>query len=398
MSGPSVVRPLNGREDRQTPVRVAPRNSILDGRSSCPFRGSRSTQTQNTAEADGRRVHANLAYAPHFLEAAGMRWRMVIGLPLLLAAAPEPPNELLQAVRTERTTWLLRENGRLFRLDDGATVPIAVTIPARASGICVVRGALALIGRSKAGWQVFRRNGNNWQGGLSTPVLPSERYVGSACATDGATVLTDRRLIDQRRGIVPLVEYKPVMSIRTVVYREPEALLVATNAGKWGGKLLRIPLANGRVEEVPGTGAPIHDIAPAPGKPGCVVLAVGLVHFFPSGKLTELCGSRTRRLYARAWEEQGFKARAEQPDKDPYPSVAFYGLAPATDGSLRAIAMDGLYRIARDGNVSGPEPLPVFVPKGDVRISKADTAFELVLTGVNGRASLGGAMPIVVQR
>ena len=56
-----------------------------------------------------------------------MRWRALIALPLLLAAAPEPPNELLQAVRTGRTTWLLRENGREFRLDGGATVPIAVT-------------------------------------------------------------------------------------------------------------------------------------------------------------------------------------------------------------------------------------------------------------------------------
>lgn len=327
-----------------------------------------------------------------------MLWRAIIALPLLLAAASEPPNELLQAVRTEGTVWLLRENGQVFRLDGGATVPIAVTVPARASGLCVTRGALALVGRSEAGWQVFRRKGNDWQAGQSTPVLPGERYLGSACTTDGATVLTDRRLIDQRRGVIPLVGYEPTMSIRTVVYREPEALLVGTNAGEWGGKLLRIPLVSGRVEEVPGTGAPIHDIAPAPGRPACVVLAIGLVHFLPSGKLTELCGNRARRLYARAWEQQGFKAKPEQPGEDPYPSVAFFGLAPTTDGSVRAIAMDGVYRITRDGNVSGPERLPVFVPKGDVRISMANSEPELVLTGVNGRASVGGAMPIVVGR
>jgi len=326
-----------------------------------------------------------------------MRWHAIVALPLLLAAAPEPPNDLLQAVRTERATWLLRENGRVFRLDDGATVSIAVRVPAHASGLCVVRGALALVGTSKAGWQIFRRQGNDWQAGSPTPALPGERYLGSACTTDGATVLTDRRMIDQQRGVIPLMGYEPAMSIRTVVYREPAALLVGTNAGEWGGKLLRIPLASGRVEEVPNTGAPIHDIAPAPGKPGCVVLAIGLVHFFPSGKLTELCGSRARRLYARAWEKPGFKAQPEQPGKDPYPSVAFFGLAPTVDGSLRAIAMDGLYRIARDGSVSGPEPLPVFVPKGDVRISTASSELELVLTGVNRRASVGGAMPIVVR-
>jgi len=60
--------------------------------------------------------------------------------------------------------------------------------------------------------------------------------------------------------------------------------------------------------------------------------------------------------------------------------------------------MNGVYRIARDGNVSGPERLPVFVPKGDIRISTANSEPELVLTGVNGRASVGGAMPVVVRR
>jgi hypothetical protein len=327
-----------------------------------------------------------------------VRWRAMVALSLLLAAAPEPPPELLQAVHADHATWLLRESGRVFRLDDGAAVPVAVSVPARALGLCLVRGALSLVGTSEAGWQIFRRHGSNWQAGLATPALPGERYFGVACDIDGATVLTDRRLIDQQRGVIPLAGYKPAMSIRTVVHREPDALLVGTNAGEWGGKLLRIPLASGRVEEVPGTGAPIHDIAPLPGKPGCVVLAIGLVHFFPSGKLTEVCGSRARRLYSRAWEEQGFKPKPGEPGQDPYPSVAFFGLAPAADGSLRAIAMDGIYRIARDGNVSGPEPLPAFVPYGDVGVAKMGSDLELVLTGVNARASLGGAMPIVVRR
>lgn len=53
-------------------------------------------------------------------------------------------------------------------------------------------------------------------------------------------------------------------------------------------------------------------------------------------------------------------------------------LVPAAEGSLRAIAVDDHCRVARDGDVSGPEPLPVFVPKPDVRISKANSELELV--------------------
>ncbi|WP_198354606.1 hypothetical protein [Sphingomonas sp. MA1305] len=298
----------------------------------------------------------------------------------------------------KHAVWLLRENGQVFRLDDEAPAPVPVAVPAPASGICRLRGAVALVGRTEAGWQVFRRRGAGWDAGPPTPVLSGELYLGAGCTIDDVTLLTNHRIVDERRGVVSLVGYKPARSIRTVVYREPDALLVGTNAGEWGGKLLRITLVSGRVEEVPDLEDPIHDIAPAPGRPGCVVLAVGLVHFLPSGNLTELCGSRTRRLYARAWEEQGFKVKPMAADKDSYSSVAFYGLARAGDGTLTAIAMDGLYDIARDGRVSGPKPLPAFKLRGDVRISDAARTPELVLTGINGRASLGGAMPIVVQR
>lgn len=55
----------------------------------------------------------------------------------VLATAPKPPDELLQAARTWPTTWLASENGRVFRANDGAAVPIAVTVPA-IGGLCAV--------------------------------------------------------------------------------------------------------------------------------------------------------------------------------------------------------------------------------------------------------------------
>lgn len=114
------------------------------------------------------------------------------------------------------------------------------------------------------------------------------------------------------------------MSIRRLFYREADALLIGTNAGEWGGRLLRIPLSTGCVEKAPDMGTPIHDIAPASGKQGCVVLAIGLVHFVPSGSLTELCGSEPRRLYARPWGNMKMKPADAEAGKDSHWSVAVY--------------------------------------------------------------------------
>lgn len=318
---------------------------------------------------------------------------------LLVAAAPASPADVTTAVRIDRAIWLLRDSGVVSRIVDGddteRPVPLAQSV--RPIALCRSGRDLAMPVRTDAGWRIDRWRKNRWRAGRTMSALPGERAIGAACSTGAITILTDRRIIDSRRGARPLTGLVPAISVRTTIYREPDALLVGTNGGEWGGILSRIALRTGHAQRIPGIGDPIHDIAPAPSRPECVVLAIGLVHFLPSGKLVEVCGTRVRRLYARAWEGHGFKAKPVEPGRDPYPSIPFFALARVANATLRAIALDGGYVVASDGTVLGPEAMPRFTARGTVQVATTGDGVELILSGINRRASLSGAMPIVVR-
>jgi hypothetical protein len=328
-----------------------------------------------------------------------MRLPLLLAAVSLLTSASDPPGKVTQAVHADKAIWLLRQYGELSRLDDDASAPVPVATPVSAIGLCRAVGGLTLVGSTRDGWQMLRREGESWRATQSTPMLPDEFALSVACGTDAVSLLTNRRIIDQKRGAIALRGYTPPgMSADMVAYRQRDVLIVGRDSGEWGGEVWRVPFATGRIEKIAGLRDPVHDIAASPGKPDCVVLAIGLEHMTGSrGKLVELCGTVARRVFAQPRDVMGVKSAPKGPDGDPSPSVAFYSLATASDGSLRAIGSDGVYRMA-GAAVSGPEPLPQFVSQGDARVGRVAPDLDLVLNGGNGNEPVRGEMAIVVRR
>ena len=335
-----------------------------------------------------------------------MNYRIVAALMLFLcgiagtagpAFAADPPapriGQLLRAVHAGTALWLLYDDGVLRRLDDDATTARVAQVDGRAFDLCV-RGDAPIVAAIVDHKAVFRRlGGSGWAVLGSVPLSDTGRIVGIACQGAAPLLLTSDRVAVLGQPPLAVAGVLPP-GVRYSLYRDGDSLLAGSNAGEWGGGLVRIDLHDGAVTVIQGAGAPVQDIAPAPGKPGCMLIAVGLVHFMPSGRLTELCGTTPRHFFAAPFAVQGWRAVPGKPDDDPYPGVAFYGFA-ATDNGLIAIGIDGLREITAAG-VGPVRPLPGFTERGGVRIAMLSPKLWLVLTGINARVSVGGAMPLAV--
>ena len=325
---------------------------------------------------------------------------LILGLLGLASAAVAGPvegsrGELMRAVHADGALWLLYE-GELQRLGDDAAVPVPdARPPAHPVELCRAGKGAILVTAEEDAFAFHRREPGRWVATERVPRLPGERALALACGRGRPVLMTRARVLTPGRAPVPLGGALP-RGIRYVTFDEGATVLVGSNAGEWGGGLVRVDLRSGRVAAIAGAGAPVQDIAAEPGKPGCVVVAVGLVHFFPGGQLTELCGDTAHRLFAAPYAVPGLRAMPNKPGEAPYPGVAFFALA--RDGAgLTSVAIDGLRRIDARG-VSAVRPLPPFRDRGGVRVAEVSGDLMLVLTGINARASVGGAMPIAVAR
>jgi hypothetical protein len=102
------------------------------------------------------------------------------------------------------------------------------------------------------------------------------------------------------------------------------------------------------------------------------------------GRLVEVCGDQVRELL-----------RAPLPD-EPGSSVPFFGLS-AKDGSLVAVAREGVYRV-REHEVRR-EALPAFREAGAFSVSIGRPGgLALVMTTVNARKAVSGRVPMLAVR
>ena len=197
-----------------------------------------------------------------------------------------------------------------------------------------------------------------------------------------------------RQRTVPLSAPLTGPIVRTAPFDTGTTLLLGLAKGEWGGGLERIDTSTGVVSEVPGLGGPINGVGPEPGRPGCVVATVGLVHFFPSGQVVEACGDKVRRLYYKPYTMQ--KSWPADPPKLPFETVPFYALTTAADG-LWVAGGDGLYAITAGRPITF-KIMPPFEQIDGVDISFAVPGLALVRTDIDAHVSLGGGAPLLVAR
>ena len=341
----------------------------------------------------------------------------LVSLALHTAYAVEPPrpdqeNFISRAVFDGQRLWLRSDAGALSTVAPGETVLTKADLPDLALDVCAAAGVVQALTCPRGAcsiWTLRRKTEGRWTT-VATVRAAGDTVAALNCAPDGRTVtLTNRRLIEFVSGVPIARRLSQQIRTGTVTstHVTPEHVFVGVNAGEWGGGLRRIDRKTGRVSQIEKAGKdlcegplntacdPVNAITDDPWKPGCVLAAIGLVHFSPHGRIVQVCGNDVRRIYFRGLGN----ARPRKPtehDDEPFETEAFFGIARA-GMQIVAVGVDGIYRF----DAAGPPlrtPLPSFEPIGGIEVSFATADVILVLTGINQRRSISGNVPLLVPR
>jgi len=320
----------------------------------------------------------------------------------------ERARSIRRAAFAEGRLWLLNEAGGVLSLAPGDRTLREETIAGRVLGLCAREGRVAVLVRDGNRTQL-RGKGASWSPIADLSVQPKEIVAGISCSEVRTIVLTDARVHILDSGgqrSVSLSESLRAPSVVTTLLDDGQVLYAGLDAGEWGGGLARIDLATGRVVRPSKTVAgacsgplfpgcdPVNGVAREPGKPGCVVAAIGLEHILSHGRLVEVCGTDVRRIYYKPYTVE--TSWPVDPPTEPFRTVPFYGLAESA-GTLWAVSIDGLYSLGRDGKIDFRK-LPKFDNVDGVDVSFAIPGIVLLRTSINGQVSLSGAVPMMVSR
>ncbi len=329
-------------------------------------------------------------------------------LALAVAATPVEPRRpgqdsfLTRAVFAEGRVWMRSDAGIVFSVSQGDAQRREEMLPGVALDLCARKGQLLALTSAGASWTIHRRDANRWV--PEAAVDAADAFIAMYCTCDAVTVVTTNQVFIVRDGRTNTVALSRPLSggLASSLHVEGDQLFAGVNRGEFGGGLLRTDLKTGRVTLIDRRSGdlcggplnadcdPVHGVTSEPWKSGCVVAAVGLVHFFSHGRLVEICGDDVQTLLSRP-----YRFRAPTDDRKDISTVAFFGVARAGD-SLLAAGIDGLYRVS--GKRIDREPLPTFRDVGGIKVSFDIPGFVLVLTDVNSRKALSGSVPLLVPR
>jgi hypothetical protein len=319
---------------------------------------------------------------------------------------------LTRALFFDGELWVLSDGGQVFRIKDGNEVPVEHPVPEFAGDMCLLDGRPAVVTCPKKAcntWTIRRWDNGKWSV-ASTLRNQREELVALSCDTPKPLLLTSRRLVEldgpQPRSLRLSEELHAGLVAST--YATPDRVFVGINAGEWGGGLRYINRRTGKVtmlqSNTTGEGCggplnadcdPVNAITGEPGRPDCVVAAIGLVHFSPHGRLVEVCGDRIRRLYFNPYGSES-RTSGRRGKDEPSETVAFFGLV-RTGETLWAAGIDGIYKV-ESGKVERSAPLPSFKKVGPFNVDFSLPRLVLVLTSVNQRRSISGSVPMLVPR
>jgi len=337
---------------------------------------------------------------------ASKQERRALGL-MLAQVARRPPveprrqgqeNSISKVVFAEGRLWMRSDAGTILSVAPGEASLREEQLPSAALDLCVLGGKVLVACWEPKRVTVLRHDDARW---ASVRAFESPGHVlGLDCRDEALTLVASRKVFMERgTSGVRTVSLSRPLEARGVgaVFLEAGNLYVGSNRGEWGGGLVRVRLADGQVDTLsrPAQGQeagletgrdPVNAFAPSPGKPGCVVAAVGLVHFAAHGQLVEVCGDQISTLLSRPYQ-------LTPPGPFDSGTVAFFGLARIGD-SLVAAGHDGLYRVR--GQAAERQDYPEFRDAGGIGVSFEVPGFALVLTSINKRHSLSGNVPLLV--
>ncbi|MHA6718559.1 hypothetical protein ACX40Y_03810 [Sphingomonas sp. RS6] len=323
-----------------------------------------------------------------------------------------PMRAITRAVFADERLWMMSDDGSLLSIGPNDRSPQSAKIDGKAVEICKSNGNLTvIIQNDNEHWSASTRSSAGWVKGAVVPI-ESENLVALACTEEATAIaiVTNRRLIEIDGAAVRTVklssELQPSFGIGTALMT-PDTIWVGLNAGEWGGGLRRIKRGEGKVEAIEKNQSgelcggplnancdPVNGIVASPWRPSCVIAAVGLVHMASHGRIVEVCDKTIRRLYFKPDDPQSPYGKPQ--DGEPANTIAFFGLT-RVGGGVWGLGIDGLYRF--DGSPSPQfHPLPAFENRDGYRVSFDVPGLVLVMTDVNQRRSMSGAVPIMAVR
>lgn len=318
--------------------------------------------------------------------------------------------DISRAVFADGQLWVLHSDGTLVSLKPNEALPKRAELGGKALEICRSDGQLiTLVETGKGAWSVQRRSQSSWKI-MASAAVENEWLQALACSSngEGVSVITNRRLLEVEDERVREVRLNPELKSFGTALIADDAVWVGFNDGEWGGGLRRINRSDGTVQIIESnhSGAlcggplntecdPVNALVASPSKPGCVVVAIGLVHISSHGRIVEVCGTNVRRLYFKPLGPQPAVQKASEED-DILNTVPFFGLARSGD-TVWAVGADGIYSFT---GLARPEfrSLPRFEKRGRYRVNFQMPDVILVMTDINQRNAMSGVVPIMAAR
>jgi hypothetical protein len=305
--------------------------------------------------------------------------------------------------------WLLTDAGELSSIARESAEQRAERMPDPVFDLCAQDGhPVVATGKrlSAPEWTLRQYGGSAWS---ATKIIPTQGddLVAMECDAGGITLLTTHRVVvveqNGKQSAIVLSDSLDEVAV-TSMHTVGDQIFVGINRGEWGGGLRRIDRRSGQITTIERKGPscygplnsecdPVNGIASEPWKPGCIAVAIGLVHFEPHGRVVEVCGNEVKPLYYAPYGEAGRRDHAKY-GGEPWSTVAFFGLVTQGD-ALYAAGIDGVYRIEKNGTAR-VTPLPHFNKIGSAYVSFDLPHLILVLTDVNQRRSISGSTPLLV--
>lgn len=338
---------------------------------------------------------------------------LLLGSTPAISIEPERPGQeafFTHAVFAEGRLWILSDSGTLSSISETDKDKTQEIFGAPVLDVCLHLGHLtALLGGQPRGDSQVSLVEHS-QGVWSSPLVSTHvegQPLAMDCSRATISLLTSMQIIelDTREPHVAAlpIALKPFGVTATLA--TSDAFYIGFNKGEWGGGMSRVDRRSGIVTTIEKTENgqtvldpavdPVNSIIPAQADQDCVLAAIGLIHFLPHGRIVEVCRSTAREIYSRPYTHS---SHWWSPRKSYGPEVteALFGLV-LVNQSVWAVSDQGLYKLTSSGKAE-EFPLPKFKRIGGIDVNFDIPGLVLVLTDVNQRHSVSGAVPLLVAR
>jgi hypothetical protein len=225
-------------------------------------------------------------------------------------------------------------------------------------------------------------------------------FIKAGGGTDWQKVEFDRTIGEQLRD----------GDASTLISSDGKIAFVGINLGEWGGGLVKVDLANGKVNRPDKRGPdlcdgplnsdcdPVTGIVPDPDDNRCVLASIGLSHFLMHGRVLRVCPESISVELTRPLErptqiiERSIRGAATGDSNSPMSTEAFFALIETGDGSIWAISPFAAYR--KEGAKWSRHALPDLKQRGSLEVSEELPGIVLLSSWRNARNSLSGPTPM----